>query len=44
MIMKIIKNYYNVIFLYEKNIIKAIKRVVIKSKMKGKKERPIKVD
>ena len=44
MIMKIIKNYYNVIFLYEKTIIKAIKGVVIKSKIKRKKERPIKVD
>ena len=42
MIMKIIKNYYDVMSLYE--IIKAIKMIVIKSKMKGKKERPIKVD
>ena len=30
--------------LYEITIIKAIKMIVIKSKIKGKKERPIKVD
>ena len=43
--MKTTKSYYNVILLYEIDYyLKAIKMIVIKSKMKRKKEKPIKVD
>ena len=44
MIMKTIKNYCNVMLYTKQTIIKAIKMIVIKSKMKRKKERSIKIN